>query len=108
VELNGASRNDSALVYFDGLYQVQQNASNLDLLKNNQTYLDAVAKNTEDAGTQSSDISQQDVIDRLIFEQVAYTKFGKNPSYDLSSDFSASGTGSAQVTFMKSEYSEVA
>ena len=96
ISLNAGARNDGALVYFDGIYQVQQNASNLNLLKNNKSYLDAVAKNVNNitnvnsVGENNTSQGEEDVIDRLIFEQIAYAPFGKNPSYDLSSDFSTS------------------
>jgi hypothetical protein len=91
LKLNSSVRNDWGLIYFDGLYQIPEDASS-DYLQNSEDFQQTIANNIEKVQNQWSstdDEFNEWVVDSLIFTKLSYSPYNsipKNPKDEILSN----------------------
>lgn len=75
--LNSSTRNDNSLVYFDSLYQLQDDDDYYSYMESNEAFQSVLKQNISklQAQTTSEDSVNEELIDNLIFSKLNYTPF---------------------------------
>lgn len=111
IKLNSTIRNDSSLVYFDWLHQIDSSYDNSSIIKNNENYLNSIQSNiSNDIDPEVKDKIDTNLVNSFVFELIAYSK-DENKIEEIVSDYNELlnlPETIEQTTFIKWEFSESA
>ncbi len=109
IKISSDERSDSAYVYFDWLYQLDSWLDNTDRISENEAYLnDLVNQINSQSETDMQEKIDYDLINSIIYEQIAYNKPDNLVDSVSLDDLSNLPNSIDQTTFIRSEYSNSA